>query len=172
MVRLKMQSPQKLRERVQTNQKAMEAAGASFQEEMAKITEEIRISRTPATSAVMAPLETQIEALSKRHTDTIADMSSRLAALDKDVDSSLKVSEARFKKLDELWRETSAENEILYSRFNDELAKLMNKIKQGDGVEDLIRRFAESQEENARLKRENWKLKREVVGLKAQLREG
>lgn len=171
ITRLRLQSPQKLRERVQNNQKIFENAGASFQDEIAKITAEINGSRSPGTAAALAPLESKVNALATTHNSVIAGLRSKLDTLSSEMISSLQVSEARYKKLDELWKETSAENEILYSRFNEELAKLMSRIAKGEGVEELRGRFAESQEENARLKRENARLRRENLGLKSQLRE-
>jgi uncharacterized protein YukE len=171
MMKLKMQSPQKLRERVQNNQKIFENAGASFQDEIAKITEEIKVSRTPVSAVALAPLESKVTALSDTHSTMMTDFTSKLDGLSKDINSSLQVSESRYKKLDELWKETSAENEILYSRFNEELAKLMGQIRSGEGVDELRKRFTESQDENARLKKENQRLRRENGGLKAQLRD-
>jgi predicted nucleic acid-binding Zn-ribbon protein len=171
VMRLKMQSPQKLRERVQNNQKVFESAGASFQDEIAKITEEIKVSRTPASARTLSSFEAKVTELSDTHSSMMTDLNSKLNALSKDINSSLQVSESRYKKLDELWKDTSAENEILYSRFNEELAKLMGQIRRGEGVEELRKRFTESQEENARLKKEIQRLRRENVGLKAQLRE-
>jgi len=171
LMKLKMQSPQKLRERVQNNQKLMESAGASFQDEMAKITEEIKASRTPASSAATAALEAKLAAISETHKGTMADLTTKLDTMNKDITSSLQVSEARYKKLDELYKDTSAENEALYARFNEELSKMMGQIRRGEGIEELRKKLAESQEENARLKKENMRLKRENGGLKAQLRE-
>ena len=171
VMKLKMQSPQKLRQRVQDNQRLMESAGASFQDEMAKITEEIKASRTPTSSSATTALEARVAALAEMQASTMADMTSRLDSMNKDINSSLQVSESRYKKLDEQYKDTSAENELLYSRFNEELAKLMSQIRRGEGVEELRRRFAESQEENARLKKENQRLRRENGGLKAQLRD-
>lgn len=171
IVKLRMQSPQKLRERAQNTQKLMESAGASFQDEMAKITEEIQRSRTPGSAAPLAALETKFTELSQTHTSMMADLTTKLESMTKDINSSLQVSESRYRKLDEQWKQTSAENEMLYARFNEELDKLMGQIRRGEGVEELRKRFAESQDENARLKKENQRMKRENEGLKAQLKE-
>ncbi|KIW01872.1 uncharacterized protein PV09_06721 [Verruconis gallopava] len=171
VMKLRMQSPQKLRERVQNNQKIFESAGAAFQEEIAKITEEINSSRRPASVSNTSSLEAKVAALADSHASMMADLTSKLEGLSKDIDSSLQVSESRYKKLDDLWKETSAENEALYSRFNEELAKLSGQIRRGEGIEELRKRFVEVQDENARLRKENQRLRRENVGLKAQLRE-
>jgi hypothetical protein len=148
----------------------MESAGASFQDELAKITEEIRVSRTPNPTSTSA-LEARLTALSQTHTTTMMGLYSKFDTLQKDALTSLQVSESRYKKLDEQFKDTSAENELLYARFNEELSNMMGQIRRGDGVEELRRRLAESLEENARLKKENSRLRRENGGLKAQLRE-
>jgi hypothetical protein len=149
----------------------MESASASFQDEMAKITEEIKLSRTCGSAAPLAVLETKIMELSQTHTSMMAELTTKLEGITKDINSSLQVSESRYKKLDEQWKQTSAENEMLYTRFNEELARLMGQIRRGEGVDELRKRFAESQDENARLKKENQRLQRENGGLKAQFRE-
>jgi predicted nucleic acid-binding Zn-ribbon protein len=149
----------------------MESAGATFQDEMAKITEEIKLSRTFDSAAPLATLENKVIELSQTHTSMMADLTRKLEGMTQDINSSLQVSESRYKKLDEQWKQTSAENELLYARFNEELAKLMGQIRKGEGVDELRKRFAESQDENARLKKENQRLKRENGGLKAQFRE-
>jgi hypothetical protein len=81
------------------------------------------------------------------------------------------VSEARAKQLDQLYRDSNAENEALYSRFNEELEKVTSSARRGKASDEVDRRFKASEEENARLRKENARLKREVAGLKAQIRE-
>lgn len=71
-----------------------------------------------------------------------------------------------------MFREATAENEALYGRFNDELARILRGVKGGDGVEEMRRKLRESQEETERLRKENWRLKRENLGLRAQLKDG
>lgn len=82
------------------------------------------------------------------------------------------VSEKKCRKLDELYREANAENEALYERFNDELGKILGKIKKGEGVDETRSKLKEAQEEVGRLKKENARLKREVVGLRSLMKEG
>ncbi|KAI7370391.1 hypothetical protein KC336_g20896, partial [Hortaea werneckii] len=84
---------------------------------------------------------------------------------------SLTVSENKCRKLDELYREANGENEALYARFNDELGRILKAVRGGDGVEELKKKLKESQEDAAKLKKENSRLKRENVGLRAQLKE-
>jgi hypothetical protein len=92
----------------------------------------------------------------------------RTSALEKDLESSLIVSEKRVKKLDELYREASAENEALYDRFNTELSKIARDVRSGSAEDSLKSQLANALEEISRLKKENFRLKREVGGLRAQ----
>lgn len=82
------------------------------------------------------------------------------------------VSEKKTRKLDELYREANAENEALYERFNDELGKILGRVRKGEGVEETRSKLRDAQEEVAKLKKENGRLKREVVGLRSLLKEG
>ena len=186
--KLRMQSPQKLRERLQTEQKAAQSAEASLQAELTKIGEEIaglgrsntRTSRAQNNIAATPPgtdatavksLQTKLTALASKQSTTATTTSTRLDKFAADISSSLQVSEQRVKKLDELYREANAENEALYSRFNDELAKIIQKVRVGDGEAEMKRRMKELEDDVGRLRRENGRLKREVVGLRAQLKE-
>lgn len=95
-------------------------------------------------------------------------LNSRTTSLEKDIEDSLLVSERRARKLDELYREASAENEALYQRFNSELSRVTREIRAGGGEEVLRTQLREALDEVARVKKENLRLKREVGGLKAQ----
>lgn len=106
-------------------------------------------------------LETKLETLN-------GEFSTRTRAIEKDLESSLVVSEKRAKKLDELYRDASAENEALYDRFNTELSKIANDARSGRTDEALRAQLSEAFEEIGRLKKENFRLKREVGGLRAQ----
>ncbi|KAI9836385.1 MAG: hypothetical protein M1819_001414 [Sarea resinae] len=187
--KLRMQSPQKLRERLQSEQKAIASAEGSLQAELSKIGDEISaLSLRPTTAPTTAaahhqhaqrgpPFESEIRNLTARVNNlenkvssSISDIKSHTSAMAKDVESSLTVSESRFKKLDELYGSASKENELLYERFNKELEKMLGAIREGDGVEEMRRRVKETGEEFARVKRENLRLKRENVGLRSQLK--
>ena len=92
--------------------------------------------------------------------------------LEKDLESSLVVSERKARKLDELYREANAENEALYERFNEELDKVLKGVRAGEGVEEMRGVVREGREEVQRLKREGQRLRRENVGLRCQLAGG
>jgi hypothetical protein len=80
----------------------------------------------------------------------------------------LVVSERRAKKLDELYREASAENEALYERFNTELGKVVKDVRLDNGEEALKAQLREALGELARMRKENMRLRREVGGLRSQ----
>ncbi|KAF2263351.1 hypothetical protein CC78DRAFT_569146 [Lojkania enalia] len=180
--KLRMQSPQKLRERLQNQQKDIETASKDLQSELSAIGHELSTKTPRLASQTSAPfsmssaannknLETRIASLEKHLKSTLEALASRTAQVSQDVSSSLQVSEARAKHLDTLYRDMNAENEALYARFNEELEKVERSVRKGKGNEEVDRRIKASEEECARLRKENARLKREVAGLKAQLRE-
>ncbi|KAF2188359.1 hypothetical protein K469DRAFT_737661 [Zopfia rhizophila CBS 207.26] len=181
--RLKMQSPQKLRERLQNQQRDIETASNDLQAELSAIGNELtarptprlttQTSALPSTPAVNSnkAMEARLASLEKTLKSTLEALSIRTTAISNDVSTSLQVSEARAKHLDQLYRDMNAENEALYARFNEELEKVERSVRKGRGNEEVDRRMKAGEEECARLRKENARLKREVAGLKAQLRE-
>lgn len=181
-----MQSPQKLRERLSQEKKSLASADSSLQAEIAKIGEEIsavyKFQRSPTKAKPqtqhqsvppsLQTLSTQLSSLSTTVSTFITTHTASLSSLSADIESSLLVSDKKARKLDELYREANAENEALYERFNDELGKILGKVKKGEGVEETRSKLKEAQEEVAKLKKENGKLKREVVGLRSLMKEG
>lgn len=191
-----MQSPQKLRERLQTESTALTATQTSLQDELSKIGDELtstpsRIGtiRSSKHSSLHNPtrsigstnqqqqqpstldLAARVLKMESHLVSQIDELKSRIEHISSDLSSSLTVSENKCKKLDELYREANGENEALYARFNEELGKILKAVRGGEGVEEMKRKLRESQEEVGRLKRENGRVKRECVGLRAQLRE-
>jgi hypothetical protein len=179
--RLKMQSPQKLRERLQIQQRDIESASRDLQSELSAIGHEL--TRTPRlTTQLSTPpalheasstktLERRIAALEVSVKTTLETLSTRTSSIAQDVSTSLEVSEKRAKHLDKLYRDSNAENEALYVRFNEELEKVEKSVRRGKGGEEVDRRLKASEEETVRLRKENARLKREVAGLKAQIKE-
>lgn len=184
--KLRIQSPQKLRERLNQEKKSIASADSSLHAEIAKIGEEISSAYKVQRSPTKAKVQTQVpsappslQTLSTRLANVSATLSTfttthttSLSSLSNDIESSLLVSDKKSRKLDELYREANAENEALYERFNDELGKILGKIKKGEGVDETRSKLKEAQEEVARLKKENAKLKREVVGLRSLMKDG
>ncbi|KZF19357.1 hypothetical protein L228DRAFT_250947 [Xylona heveae TC161] len=178
--KLRMQSPQKLRERLQSEQKAIQGAEESLQAELSKIGAEMSAltSRSPQSTSTprslfnleLTHLSSQITALELKLAETLTGLKNSNEATRQDVDTSMTISEKKAKKLDELYREANAENEALYDKFNEELVKVLKSVRGGEGEEEMRRQLKEAQEERTRAVRENMRLKRENAGLRAQLR--
>lgn len=180
-----MQSPQKLRERVQNEKRAQATAQLGMRDELRALGDELhalRISPSKQSSAeptmggqgvqsssvATTSLEARMRSLEERFDQLAGDYNGRTSALERDLESSFVVSEKRAKKLDELYREASAENEALYDRFNTELSKIAKDVRSGSAEEALQSQLTNALEEIGRLKKENFRLKREVGGLRAQ----
>lgn len=188
-MKLRVQSPQKLRDRLQDEQAAVRVAQASLQDELSKIGDELTATpsrigsvRTPRLttnrSTGSAPQQSTTLELTQRvlKAEALAasiadDCNSRIQSLQADLASSLAVSEGKCRKLDELYREANGENEALYARFNEELGRILKAVRGGEGVDELKSQLKERQEETAKLKREVARVRREVVGLRAQLKD-
>ena len=112
----------------------------------------------------------RINELENKVTTTLADLSNQTTALHADIESSLVVSEKKVKTLDDLYRESNVENELLYERFNNELEKVLKGVRGGAPVDELRDKMKESQDEAAALRKENQRLKREILGLRSQLK--
>ncbi|ESZ89533.1 hypothetical protein SBOR_10081 [Sclerotinia borealis F-4128] len=195
--RLRLQSPQKLRERLQNEAKAINEAEASLQNELSKIGEEMAklnaVSAIPRTSDI-ARLSEAVLHLETKIPTIVKDLNERNDAVKKELETSLQASEFKVKGLDQLYKESSAENELLYEKFNAELGKIVKALraskKSGVGVDDavngvngvmgvngtmsakeeLVSRMRESSEEAARVKKENARLRREVLTLRTLLK--
>ncbi|XMA18129.1 hypothetical protein WAI453_010920 [Rhynchosporium graminicola] len=179
--KLRLQSPQKLRERLQNEAKAINEAEASLQSELSKIGAEMAklnassshtsTSKTPSSSDI-ARLSSNISALESRIPSTMASLSSRNEAIKADLERSLVASEFKVKALDQLYKESSAENELLYEKFNGELGKIVKALRGKGEKEELMGKLKEASEEVARTKKENSRLRREVTTLRALLKAG
>lgn len=180
--KLRLQSPQKLRERLLTEAKAINGAEADLQSELSKIGSEMAAlcssSPTHTTStcissaADFAAVSKHLAALESRIPVLIKDLTVKNDKVKGDLEKSLVASETKVRGLDQLYKEASAENELLYEKFNGELGKIVKAIK-GKGVEgkeELLGRVRDGSEEVARVKKENARLKREVVTLRALLK--
>ncbi len=70
--------------------------------------------------------------------------------------------------LEELYRQANSENELLYGRFNDELARVSDGVQAGNGVEELRMVLGQREAEIGELRREVGRLRRERVGLRGK----
>lgn len=183
--KLRFQTPQKLRKRLSREHNALTAAEGSLEAELAKIGEEMAIYRlprsltkpgttttTPTSQPTLESLSSQLSTLSTTLQAFTTTQTASLASLSSDLETSLLVSDRKARKLDELYREANAENEALYERFNDELGKILGRVRKGEGVEEMRGRLGEAQNEVARLRKENARLKREVGGLRCLMKDG
>ncbi|KAI1310433.1 hypothetical protein F5Y03DRAFT_39432 [Xylaria venustula] len=175
--KLRLQSPQKLRERLQVEKKAVDEVDADLRSELSKISADMaRVnSNLPRSGTVdIKKLSSSVQALEERLPSALGQLTSRQEQLQKDMDNTLKASEAKVKSIDQLYKETMAENELLYEKFNSELGKIVRALK-GKGreeKEELVGSIKESSEETARLKKDNARLKREMISLRALIKGG
>ena len=175
--KLRLQSPQKLRERLQVEKKAVEDVDASLQTELSRIAADMArvnaaLPRSPTGD--LRKLSLSVAALEERLPAAVAHLADRQDALRRDVEGTLRATESKFRAVDQLYRESTAENELLYERFNAELAKIVRALK-GRGREDkeeLMARMRDASEETARVKKENARLRREMASLRALFRGG
>lgn len=174
--KLRLQSPQKLRERLQTEKKAVDEVDASLQSELTKIGEEMaRVNNSGLASSQTVDLRrlaTSVKTLEEKLPSVMKELHDKQGTLQKDMDSTLKASEAKVRSIDQLYKESMAENELLYEKFNGELGKIVKALKgKGkDDKEELVARLKEQGDETARVKKENARLKREMASLRAALK--
>ncbi|KAK0715507.1 hypothetical protein B0H67DRAFT_580874 [Lasiosphaeris hirsuta] len=175
--KLRLQSPQKLRERLQVEKKAVDEVDASLKSELSRIAEDMaRVNSALPRSATtdLRKLSAAVKALEERVPQEMAELQERQDAVQRDMEATLKATEAKVKAIDQLYKEANAENELLYEKFNSELGKIVKALK-GKGREDkeeLMGRLKESSEEAARVKKENARLRREMVSLRTLLKGG
>ncbi|KAL7932910.1 hypothetical protein V8C35DRAFT_65982 [Trichoderma chlorosporum] len=174
--KLRLQSPQKLRERLQTEKTAVGEADAVLQSELFKIGEEMaRVnndSLSDSQAASLQMLASSVGLLEDRMPAVMQELRDRQDELQRDVEITLKTTESKMRSIDQLHKEAVAENELLYERFNTELAKIVKALK-GKGKEDkeeLIVKLKTQGEELAKMKKENARLKREMISLRAALK--
>ncbi|KAM7215962.1 hypothetical protein V8F06_008625 [Rhypophila decipiens] len=154
--KLRLQSPQKLRERLQFEKRAVDQVDASLRSELSRITEEM--ARLNGTSTSMLPPSTprsgmgnststnsssttsvsssdlrriasSIRALEERLPAALEEITNRQDDLNRDVEAHLKSAENKVKGIDQLYKEAMAENELLYEKFNSELGKIVKALK-------------------------------------------
>jgi hypothetical protein len=172
--KLRLQSPQKLRERLQNEAKAINAAEASLQNELSKIGEEM--AKLNSGSSVKPKeferLASSMKSLEARIPEVIKELTTSNDQVKQDLEKSLQASEFKVRGLDQLYKESSAENELLYEKFNLELSKIVRALK-GRGKEDkeeLVAKMKESSEETAKTKKENARLRREILTIRTLLK--
>lgn len=175
--KLRLQSPQKLRERLQTEKKASDEVDASLRSELSKIRDEMARVNDASPPSSSQPVDLRrlmasVQSLEDRLPALLSDTETKNVALRRDMDITLKAAEAKIRSIDQLYKEAMAENELLYERLNGELGKIVKALR-GKGKEDkeeLVGKLKEQGEETARLKKENARMKREMASLRAALK--
>lgn len=172
--KLRLQSPQKLRERLQNEAKAINEVETSLQNELSKIGEEMAKLNAGSSirSVELDKLSSSVSALESKIPQVVKDLTSKNENIKADLEKSLQASEFKVKGLDQLYKESSAENELLYEKFNGELGKIVKALR-GKGKEDkeeLIVKLKEHSEEAAKIKKENARLRREILTLRTLLK--
>ncbi|KAI1468843.1 uncharacterized protein F4812DRAFT_348561 [Daldinia caldariorum] len=173
--KLRLQSTQKLRERLQTEKKAIEDVDANLQLELSKIAADmakVNSSLTRTQTVDIRKLSASVRALEDRIPMIVAQLIDRQDQLQYDMDNTVKAAEGKVRAIDQLYKEAMAENEILYEKFNSELSKIVKAIKgKGrDDKEEMVTRMRDYSEETARVKRENARLRREMASLRALMK--
>lgn len=173
--KLKLQSPQKLRERLQTEKKAVEDVDANLKSELSRISEDmarVNSNMPRANTQDIRKLTASVDAMEERVPQVLQELHEKLKAIEADMESSLQASEAKVKAIDQLYKEATAENELLYEKFNAELGRVLKAIrgKGREDREDLLSKLKDQSEETAFVKKENARLRREIVSLRTLLK--
>ncbi|RKF72085.1 putative rho guanine nucleotide exchange factor gef2 [Golovinomyces cichoracearum] len=191
--KLRLPSPQKLRERIHVEAKAIREADSNIHSEISKISAQMARLHTTEKSSYnqqisqppsLLNIQSSLSLLASRIPDIIADLTARNEAIELDLERSLQALEFKLKGLDQLYLEATAENELLYERFNGELARIVKAVKgkAEDSIGsssmrnerfdrgDLVDKIRQSTEETAIIRSENARLKRELLSLKALLK--
>lgn len=163
--KLRLQSPQKVRQRLNKGQQNAKFPDVVLQTELDSIGQELshQDSANATSSQDLVILKDRLDRLQMQLKDQVTQQSYSSSLDTVDQRKKLAVAEKKIRSLDELYREANAENEALYERFNDELGKILARVKKGEGIEEMRARLRGSQEEVSRLRAENAKLRRKVA---------
>ena len=205
--KLRLQSPQKLRERLQTERRVAGDQDAQLKSELSRIAEDMaRVNNNlphPAeattnsfgtssgsigggknnnlskhkgaapTAAETRRLTIRLEQLEKKIDTHMSEAASQRAKFSEDMDAVLKAQEQKVKAIDQLYKETAAENELLYEKFNSELGRILKALRAKRGSEEreeVVAQMREQVGELARVKKENMRLKRDMASLRGLVR--
>ncbi|KAF4509120.1 hypothetical protein G6O67_005422 [Ophiocordyceps sinensis] len=175
--KLRLQSPQRIRERLHTDKKAVHGIDVSLRSELSRIGADMARVNSADAKAGSEPVDVRQLAASVKTLESsvptmMRDLMDRQATMHKEMDTILKTSEAKIRAIDQMHKEAVAENELLYEKFNGELGKIINALR-GRGMDDkeeLVTKLRDQNEEMARLRKENTRLKRDTLSLRAALK--
>ncbi|KAG6210846.1 hypothetical protein E4U35_004302 [Claviceps purpurea] len=175
--RLRLHSPQKIRERLQTEKQVTAEVDFSLKTELFNIGEEVeraQQARAPSVQATetSSSVAASLKELERKIQLMMQDLRRQQASTQCELDTTLKNMDTKVRAIDQLHREVVAENELLYEKYNGELGRIVRAVKgkTRDDKDELVEKLKEQTEETARMKKENARLKREVVSLRAMLR--
>lgn len=172
--KLRLQSPQKLRERLQTEKQAVESVDASLQSELSRITADMARMNSSVPRSAMLEIKSLTEsmaALESTIPDMVQELTKKHEQLQRDMDNTLRATELKVREIDQLYKESTAENELLYEKFNTELARIVRALKGKSGEkEEIMTKMRDATEETARVKKENARLKREMASLRSMIK--
>ncbi|KAG0639543.1 hypothetical protein HOY80DRAFT_962743 [Tuber brumale] len=150
--RLKMQSTQKLRERLQNEKQAITMVDQSLQREIDKIGEELSLA-TRVSSRGAKELTSRLEQVESRLTQ-INELNVKYELLKKTSDAALAKKDRELEVLDKDFNDCLNENDVMFEKFNEELVKISSGVKAGRDIE-LLKILQEVRAEQAKLKRDN-----------------
>jgi len=177
---------QQLRERLNNEQKALTGVESALTAELHNMSDQLStLTLAPSNTTIPTPtpttlrtsslpptLQTLTTSLQTLQTHTLptalSTLAARLTSLQADLDTTLQAHERKVKVLEELYRQANSENELLYGRFNDELARVSDGVQAGNGVEELRMVLGQREAEIGELRREVGRLRRERVGLRGK----
>ncbi|PUU75447.1 hypothetical protein B9Z19DRAFT_1030955 [Tuber borchii] len=150
--KLKMQSTQKLRERLQNEKQAITMVDQSLQHEIDKIGEELSLA-TRVSSRGVKELTGRLEQVEAR-LPQINELNAKYEALKKSSDVALAKKDRELEVMDKDFNDCLNENDVMFEKFNEELVKISSGVKAGRDVE-LLKILQEVRAEQAKLKRDN-----------------
>lgn len=129
-------TPIQLRERLHSEQQALQNLDSGLQVELSKIGSELsQLSLGPSTNttstSMIAELQTQLTQLSTSIPPQVSTLQSHISALSTELSTTVASLEKRCHQMDKLYKEANAENEALYDRVNDELGKIVRSVTSG-----------------------------------------
>ena len=177
--KFRIQSPQKIRERLNHEQTAFSDFSKNLQDEIDGIGRQMTAFKLHAPSSSLGnrdghgvpALSARLDALAEKLQAVTKSQAAAAENLARDLDTSLVVANSRALKLEQLYKEANSENEMLYERFNDELGKVLGKVKRGEGLEEMRTQLSGALKEVGSLRSERARLKKEMAALQSRVVE-
>ena len=175
--KMRIHSPQKVRERIQRQQQHFTSFSDGLQMEIDRIGKEMS-SLQPGPRLVASSertnhdahtqLAVRLDKLTEQLQSAEALQATVTNNLRRDLDGSLSFANQRAQRLEGLYREANAENEALYDRFNDELGRVLGKVKRGEGVDELRSQLKGALKEARELRSERAVLRKDLAQYQSQ----